>query len=76
MQQMYLRLLRKHSLSRCDDLFPQAKVATYVNLALNHQSQIDYAVTSSPLDVIDFAVLDPDLNFSDHGHTHLYLVTG
>ena len=59
--------LLRHSLSRCDNLFPlQAKVATYVNAALSHQSQIDYAVISSSKDVVNFEVLDPDLNFSDH----------
>ena len=60
--------LLRHSLSRCDDLFPQAKVATYANATLNHQSQIDYAVTFSSMDVVNFEVLDPDLNFSDHLH--------
>jgi len=58
--------LLRYSMSRCDDLFPQAKVGTYANAALNHQSQIDYAVTSSSEDVVNFEVLDPDLNFSDH----------
>ena len=58
--------LLRHSLSRCDDLFPQAKVATYANATLNDQSQIDYAVTSSSKDVVNFEVLDPDVNFSDH----------
>jgi len=56
----------KHSLSRCDDLFPLAKVATYVNASLHHDSHIDYAVTSCSDDVIGFEVLDPDINFSDH----------
>ena len=58
--------LLRHSLSRCDDFFPQAKVATYANATLNHQSQIDYAVTFSSKDVVNFEVLDPDVNFSDH----------
>ena len=58
--------LLRHSLSRCDDLFSQAKVATYANATLNHQSQIDYAVTFSSKDVVNFEVLDPDVNFSDH----------
>ena len=41
------------------------KFPTYVSQALNHQSQIDYVVTFSPLDVVNFVLLDSDLNFSD-----------
>ena len=60
------RFAREYSLFRCDDLFPQQKTATYINQALNQESQIDYFLTSS-VDVIgDFVVLDPDINFSDH----------
>jgi len=58
--------LRRHSLIRCDDLFPDQKTATYVNYALNLQSQIDYIITSLNHNVVKFAVLDPDINFSDH----------
>ena len=60
-------IVLRHCLSRCDNLFPlQAKVATYVNAALSHHSQIDYAVISSSKDVVNFEALDPDLNYSDH----------
>ena len=45
---------------------PSAKKATYVNNALNHESQIDFFLTSLTVSVNDFAVLDPDINFSDH----------
>ena len=58
--------LLRYSLTRCDDTFPQTKVATYVNISLNHNSQIDYAASSSPEDIVNFEVLDPDINFSDH----------
>lgn len=54
------------SLSRCDNIFPGEKKDTYINLALNHRSRIDYMLTSSPLDIRYFDVLDPDVNFSDH----------
>jgi hypothetical protein len=54
------------SLVRCDDLFPKSKTATYVNSSLNQQSSIDYMLTSSPATVVDYEVIDPDINFSDH----------
>jgi len=55
-----------NSLMRCDRLFPSNTPATYVNHALNHQSYIDYVLTSNPASVSHFFVLDPELNFSDH----------
>ena len=58
--------INEHSLTRCDDLFPASKVATYVNDALGHQSYLDYIVTSSPADIVRYEVLDVDINFSDH----------
>ena len=54
------------SLTRCDVLFPTASVNTYVNIALNQESHIDYILTSCSSDVTDFVILDPDINFSDH----------
>ena len=54
------------SLVRCDDLFPSQKVNTYVNVSLNQESHIDYVLVSNANDVTRFAVLDPDINFSDH----------
>jgi len=51
---------------RCDDIFPTQKKPTYVNFALNQESQIDYILTSNSRIVVDFRVLDPDINFSDH----------
>jgi len=39
---------------------------TYVNEALDHKSCIDYILVSNNHDVIDYAVLDPNVNFSDH----------
>ena len=32
--------------TRCDDIFPDQKVPTYVNEALRQQSRIDYVLTS------------------------------
>ena len=59
-----LRFIMDCSLVRCDDIFPLQKTVTYVNLALSHQSFIDYILTSEVLEV--FEVLDVDINFSDH----------
>jgi len=53
-------------LHRCDVLFPGKKASTYVNVALGHENCIDYILTSCPEGIVDFDVLDPDVNFSDH----------
>ena len=56
----------RHSLMRCDLLFPQSKGDTYVNEKLNQSSAIDYILTSSPERVGDFIIVDLDINYSDH----------
>jgi exonuclease III len=56
----------RNSLVRCDDLFPRAKTATYINSSLNHQSCIDYILVSSGDQVCGYDVIDPDINYSDH----------
>lgn len=56
----------RHSLYRCDNLFPNEKRSTYVNYALKQESQIDYILCSKPDSITNYAVLDPDINFSDH----------
>jgi len=56
----------KNNLLRCDKLFGKTHVATYINDSLHHQSTIDYVLTTSRACVIDFDILDPDINFSDH----------
>ena len=55
-----------YSLTRYDDVFPAANIATYVNSALNHCSHIDFILASCVPDVTNHVVLDPDNNFSDH----------
>ena len=60
------RFINDCSLLRCDDLFPSQKVDTYINVALNQQSRIDYILASKANDITYFEVLDPDINFSDH----------
>ena len=61
-----LRLANNYSLLRCDDLFPNEKHPTYVNVPLNQESFIDYIFVSRDCEVIDFSVVDHDLNYSDH----------
>ncbi len=60
------KFISERALLRCDDIFHKSNIATYVNTALNHQSTIDYFVTSSSCNITEFSVLDPDVNFSDH----------
>ncbi len=55
-----------NGLFRCDVLFHKETIPTYVNESLHHESAIDYILTSSCDCVIDFDILDPDINFSDH----------
>ena len=54
------------SLRRCDKLFQSNISYTYANLSLNQYSYIDYVLVSCDKSVIDFAVLDPYINYSDH----------
>jgi hypothetical protein len=55
-----------HSLPRCDNSFPSAKVATLVNESCSHYSLIDYMLTSSPRNAISYEVVELDINFSDY----------
>jgi len=55
-----------HSLIRCDELFPSEDRPTYVNLALNQQSRIDYILASPGCQINNFSIIDPTINFSDH----------
>ena len=59
-------MLNRNALHRSDLLSGKAKVATYVNTALNHYSTIDYMLASSKSRLIEFMVIDPDINYSDH----------
>ena len=55
-----------NSMIRCDSLFGKPRRDTHSNLALNHHSTIDYMLTTLATNEINFDVLDPDINFSDH----------
>ena len=74
------RLLRDFihngSLTRCDDIFPDQKVPTYVNESLRLQSRIDYVLTSDTDAVNNFVVIEPNINFSDHLPIMLNLIIG
>ena len=59
-------VISQHSLYRSDVLFNKTDYVTYDNLALNHRSTIDYILASSGDIVLNFEVLEPDINFSDH----------
>ena len=50
---------------RCDNLFGNTKFITYSNTALGHHSTIDFMITTGPKQILDYAVRDPDINFSD-----------
>ena len=56
----------RYSLLRCGNLSANNYHPTYVNLALNQQSRIDYISASPDCNVNDFTIVDPDINFSDH----------
>lgn len=58
--------LTDHCLARCDVRYPDKVQATYVSESLGHCSAIDYFVCDAVDTVLDYCVLDPDINFSDH----------
>ena len=47
-------------------MFSKSDKVTYNNLALKQSSTIDYIISSSKDIFLNFAVLDPDINLSDH----------
>jgi len=59
-------IISQYGLYRSDVLFNKSDNVTYDNLALKQSSTIDYIISSSPDILLNFAVLDPDINFSDH----------
>jgi len=63
---MIQNFIHNGSFTRCDDIFPEQKAATYVNEALGQQCCIDYALTSAVSVINNFVVVDPNINFFDH----------
>jgi len=60
------KFLTNHSLCRCETDMPLRRLHTYVNEPLGHYSVIDYFVCDTARDILDYNVLDPDINLSDH----------
>jgi len=58
--------ISSYGLSRCDSFSTYCGQPTYVNFALNHQSSIDFMLTSNNEKSLHFEILDPDSNFCDH----------
>ena len=54
------------SLVRCDAKFPDKGRQTYVNESLGHSSVIDYFICDAGDSILDYSVLDPEINLSDH----------
>jgi len=59
------KFLTNHSLCRCEMDIQLRRVHTYVNEPLNHYSVIDFFVCDAARDILDYNVLDPDINLSD-----------
>ena len=60
------KFLDSLSMIRCDLMFPSRIRNTYVNESLGQSSLIDYFLCDVIDDVIDYCVIDPDINLSDH----------
>jgi exonuclease III len=58
--------LATYSLHRCDLKFPSRMQKTYVNESLGQSSTIDYFLCDVIDDIIDYTVVEPDINLSDH----------
>ena len=58
--------ISQHNLYRCDKLSGKHDLFTYDNVALNQRSVTDYFITSSAECILDYNVLNPGTNFSDH----------
>jgi len=63
---MVSNFIDDHSLIRRDKLFPNEVRSTYVNLALNQQSRIDYILASPGCQINNLSIIDPTINISDH----------
>ena len=57
---------KRYSLARADNIFNRSNISTYVSLALNHESRIDYCLVSCISCLGSYDIIDPHVNFSDH----------
>ena len=58
--------LNSNSLLSCDLINYDVHLSTYYNEYLGHASNVDYILVSDFDSVMAYAVLDPDINLSDH----------
>ena len=47
-------------------LYPNKQESTFVNEPLGHSSVIDYFISDMAEEILDYCVLDTDINLSDH----------
>jgi len=64
------KIMTAYNLSRCDNdiskLNREDSVFTYCNEAMGHYSCIDYMLLSNENKLINYRVIEPDINLSDH----------
>ena len=58
--------LDDNKLYRCDQVNYDVRLSTYYNESLGHASNIDYILVDNIDNVLEYSVLDPDVNLSDH----------
>jgi exonuclease III len=63
---LFRQFMSNCNLKRCDELCNKTKTFTHANDALGHYSCIDYFLVSDDSKLLNYAVIEPDLNLSDH----------
>jgi len=63
---LFQSFMRKFNLTRCDDLTNKSGLCTYSNETLGHYSCLDYLLISDASKLVDFDIIEPDVNLSDH----------
>jgi len=58
--------INNHSLVRGDANFSHKRRQTYVNESFGHSSVIDYFICDTGDDIVDYYVLESEINISDH----------
>jgi hypothetical protein len=58
--------IHEHSPARLDEMLLASKTGTYVNDALKQQSAIDYILTASRANSINYKIINPGNNFSQY----------
>jgi len=64
--ELFKNFISRYDLNRCDVLCNKTNKFTYVNDSLGHCSCIDYLLISDAAKLIDYDVIEPDVNLSDH----------